>query len=34
LNKASVFLESRHFGRRNVRAFKQDPRYAKLEYTC
>jgi hypothetical protein len=29
-----VFLESCHFGRRNIRGFKQDSRCAELEYTC
>jgi hypothetical protein len=29
-----VFLESRHFGRRNICGFKQDSRCAELEYTC
>jgi hypothetical protein len=31
LEEASVFLESHHFGRRNVRGFKQELRYVKLE---
>jgi hypothetical protein len=31
LKKASVFLESCHFGRRNVCGFKQESRYVKLE---
>jgi hypothetical protein len=31
LDKASVFPESRHFGRRNIHGFKQNLRCAKLE---
>jgi hypothetical protein len=30
LDKASVFLESRHFKRRNIHGFKQDLKYDKL----
>jgi hypothetical protein len=31
LKEASVFLESCHFGRRNVYGFKQGSRYVKME---
>jgi hypothetical protein len=31
LDESSVFLESRHHKSRNVRGFKQDSRYVKLE---
>jgi hypothetical protein len=31
LKEANVFLESRHFERRNARGFKQESRYVKLE---
>jgi hypothetical protein len=32
LDESSVFLESRHFRRRNNHGFKQDSRYVNLEY--
>jgi hypothetical protein len=32
LDEARVFLETRHFGRRNICGFKQDSRCVNLEY--